>query len=98
VIRYEDLIKDQLGEIQKIAAFCRLDISEDKLQAIVANNSFEKKTGRNPGEEDIFSHQRKGLAGDWRHYFDERVAGKFIRKFGHILIETGYEKDYHWAD
>jgi len=98
LIRYEDLVKDDLEGIQKIVSFCRLDISEDRLKSVVEKNSFEKRTGRKPGDEDIFSHQRKGLVGDWRHYFDRQVARQFISKFGHILIETGYEKDYNWVD
>jgi len=96
LIRYEDLIANQIEEFQKIIDHCQISIPRAKLAEIVRNNSFETQAGRSPGEEDIHSHYRKGISGDWKNYFTDKVKEQFKQKFSTILIETGYEKDLAW--
>jgi hypothetical protein len=96
LIRYEDLNTDQHKNFKKILSFCSLDISDKALKQAIDKHSFEKRAGRKPGTEDVSSHHRKGIVGDWRNYFDPRVKEEFKRRFGELLIETGYEKDVYW--
>ncbi|MBI5934066.1 MAG: sulfotransferase domain-containing protein [Chloroflexi bacterium] len=96
LVRYEDLIADEQAWFAKIAEYCEMDISKSRLEEIVAKNSFSNKAGRKRGEEDASSHYRKGISGDWRNHFSDRLKEKFKQAYGQLLIETGYEKDLDW--
>jgi lipopolysaccharide transport system ATP-binding protein len=95
-LRYEDLIANEQQEFSKIIEYCQINISAKKLTEIVNNNSFNKRAGRNPGDEDVSSHFRKGVSGDWKNHFTDRIKTEFKQKFGQLLIDTGYEKDMNW--
>lgn len=95
-LRYEDLNANEYACFKKITAYCNIDIGEKDLEKAVALHSFEKRAGRKPGQEDINSHYRKGIVGDWRNHFDEKVTEIFKQRFGEILILSGYEKDFNW--
>ena len=96
LIRYEDLNANEYNMFHKIMASCGIEFSPSALEAAVDSHSFEKKAGRKKGQEDIASHHRKGIVGDWRNYFDEDVVAAFKERFGDVLILTGYENDYDW--
>lgn len=96
LVRYEDMIVNEMGQFEKIINHCEIDISEIQLREIVSRHSFVSRSGRKPGEEDISSHYRKGISGDWNNYFTDRIKAEFKQKFGQLLIETGYEKDLNW--
>ncbi|RJP84125.1 MAG: hypothetical protein C4518_19665 [Desulfobacteraceae bacterium] len=96
LIRYEDLIADEIGVFERIVDHCQIPVSRDRLHEIIRYNRFETVTGRQRGEENIQAHQRKGIAGDWRNYFSETIKNKFKARFGEVLIKTGYEKDLNW--
>ena len=42
------------------------------------------------------AHARKGIAGDWRNYFSDRVKQSFKTRYGGLLVATGYEQDLSW--
>ena len=96
LIRYEDLIADEIGGFEKIVDHCQIPVSRDRLHEIIHYNRFETVTGRRRGEEDVQAHQRKGISGDWRNYFSASVKKKFKKRFGDVLIKTGYESDLNW--
>ncbi|MEA5472539.1 sulfotransferase domain-containing protein [Spirulina sp. 06S082] len=96
LIKYEDLVNNQYETIETIMEHCQIDIERQRLQEIVKSHSFENKTGRKKGEEDIASHERKGIAGDWQNHFSEGIKEEFKQRFGTVLIQTGYEKDINW--
>ncbi len=96
IVRYEDLIADEFNWFCHILSYCDIDIDDAQLSHIVEMNSFANLSGRSPGTEDVKSHFRKGVVGDWKNYFDDRVKANFKKRFGHVLIETGYEKDFNW--
>ena len=96
LIRYEDLIADEISSFEKIVDHCQIPVSRERLHEIIKYNRFETVTGRCRGEEDILAHQRKGISGDWRNYFSASVKSKFKKRFGDVLIQTGYESDLDW--
>jgi len=64
---------------------------------IVDRNDFAKKTGgRRPGEEDVQSHYRKGVPGDWRNHFAEEHKEYVKKNLNGLLVKLGYEKDDTW--
>ena len=95
-VRYEDLIKDEHAGFKKIISYCDIQVSDATLKNAIALHSFAKRAGRKPGEEDVNSHHRKGISGDWQNYFDQKLTRQFKNWYGDILIRTGYEKDANW--
>ena len=97
VVKYEDLLQndeDILADV--LLRRCQLGVGREVLRDTVRANRFEAFSGRKPGDEDVTSHQRKGIAGDWRNHFTPRVTEVFKRRYGSVLIATGYEKDFKW--
>ena len=52
--------------------------------------------GREQGEEDVRSHYRKGVAGDWVNYFNREHRRNFKKNYNDLLIKLGYEKTSDW--
>lgn len=96
LIRYEELVANEYNTFQRIMDYCKVDVDKKHLRSIVASNSFETRTGRKPGQEDIMVHQRKGIVGDWRNHFTDQIKGEFKERYGDILIDTGYEENLNW--
>ncbi|XP_064624359.1 amine sulfotransferase-like [Lineus longissimus] len=83
-ITYEELHKDIIGSIKKIARFLQKDISEENLLRIAAfcsfknmknnktsNYSWLEETGLK-GKEEAF--MRKGKMGDWRNFYSSEMC------------------------
>lgn len=96
LVRYEDLVADEHHTFQRIMDYCQIRIAPERLHYLVADNTFTAMTGRQPGQEDIMAHARKGIVGDWRNYFTETMKAEFKSRYGKDLIATGYEKDLNW--
>jgi hypothetical protein len=72
-------------------------IPVERLLGIVYENDFSKKAGgRKPGEEDVKSHYRKGIAGDWRNQFNEEHKKFFKDHFNKLVVKLGYETNDKW--
>jgi Sulfotransferase domain len=98
LIRYEDLLERDLGVLERVLLDqCGLPVDRERFRQVVQANRFENLTrGRQRGHEDVAAHERKGVAGDWRNYFSDRIKQVFKDRFGALLIATGYEKDLDW--
>ena len=96
LVRYEDLLCDEDGTFERIVEHCQIDVTRRRLHEIIRRNNFEAITGRRRGDEDVTAHHRKGIAGDWRNYFTERIKARFKARFGDVLIRTGYEANLDW--
>ncbi|MGH7858702.1 MAG: sulfotransferase domain-containing protein [Candidatus Binatia bacterium] len=69
----------------------------ERLLGIVYENDFTRKSGgRKPGEEDVTSHYRKGVAGDWMNHFRPEHVAMFKKKYDDVLVKLGYENDDRW--
>jgi hypothetical protein len=67
------------------------------MEDVTARHSFEKLSGgREPGQEDVKSHYRKGVHGDWRNHFTPAITRRFKALYGDLLVVGGYEKDASW--
>ncbi len=98
VIRYEDLLDRDVEILETVLLDqCQLPTSRAKLREAVLANRFQQISGGRPrGCEDEAAHARKGIAGDWRNYFTDRVRRAFKTRFGGLLVATGYEQDLNW--
>lgn len=98
VILYRDLLDHDLEIFERVLIDeCELDVSRDTVRAAVLANRFKQMAGgRERGKENINVHLRKGIDGDWRNYFTERVTRAFKLRYGSLLIASGYEQDLNW--
>lgn len=72
-------------------------LSAEQLLQIVDRNSFSNLAGgRRKGEEDVKSHYRKGVAGDWRNHFTEELVQAFKDNYNDLLLRVGYESKPDW--
>lgn len=96
--RYEDLLERDEELFEEIfLEVCQLPLSCQQVREAVRQNRFEVRTrGRPRGIEDVYAHERKGVAGDWRNYFTEKVKEYVKSRYGSVLIATGYERDFRW--
>jgi hypothetical protein len=78
-------------------AMIRKKIPVDIVLGYIFQNRFSKITqGRNYGEEDVRSHYRKGVSGDWVNHFSPEHCRIFKEKYNDVLIKLGYEKSANW--
>lgn len=99
VLRYEDLIgRDVPLFTELLVARLGLPVSAERIAAAVTSQRFERVYHRKRGEEDVSSHGRKGVAGDWRNHFTPRLAQRFEELHGPLLAAGGYERDATWPE
>lgn len=75
----------------------RNKIPVDILLGYIFENRFSKiSKGRKKGEEDVRSHYRKGVAGDWVNHFSQEHCRFFKEEYNDLLTKLGYEKTSNW--
>jgi Sulfotransferase domain len=97
-IRYEDLLLQDIEILERVLLDeFGLGVPRERFREAVLANRFERLTGGRPrGSEDPAAHERKGVVGDWRNHFTDRVKASFKARYGELLIATGYERDLAW--
>jgi hypothetical protein len=98
ITRYEDLVERQVPAFRRLLVEeCGFPLAPQDVRRIVRRAEFERLSGGRPrGDEDVTSHYRKAVPGDWRGYFDESLKASFKDRWGEVLIESGYEDDSDW--
>ena len=96
VFRYEDLLATPYETFGQVFGYCGIDLPARKMRRIVDRNSFARRTWWRFGRESVRSHLRKGIAGDWRNHFCDRLTKLFKVHHGKALALAGYEKDDSW--
>ncbi len=97
IVKYEELLSDAPSAMDRAIRFVgKTPVSREKLQAVVDDFSFKKLTKRKPGDENKKSFLRKGIAGDWKNYFNQESIDLFKKLAGAELIKAGYEKNMDW--
>jgi hypothetical protein len=78
---------------------CRIEtVSPGAIANLVQSSRFQNLAGRRrPGQEDVRSHYRKGVAGDWVNHFTARHVEEFKRRYNDLLLKLGYEKNADWV-
>lgn len=96
IFRYEDLLADQYGVFKQILEHCEIDVPQRRQRSIVDRFSFRRRTWWRFGRENVRSHYRKGVVGDWRNHFDSELKQRFKHLYADSLIHAGYEKSSDW--
>lgn len=94
LFKFEDLTaSNNLETFAKLFQHCDILIPEDELRLLLKDFAFEQLAGgRKQGNENLHSHYRKGVSGEWKEYFDQ---GGLLRVFekatGDLVRRMGYE-------
>lgn len=93
LFRFEDLTgANQFASFQRLWKHCDIAMPDEELKDLLERNSFAALAGgREQGQEDVKSHLRKGVAGDWKNYFTPEVDQLFRETTGDLLQALGYE-------
>lgn len=96
-VKYEDLRGQPVAELLRVVyRLAGLSMDENTATRIVEEYSFERLTGRRPGQENSESFLRKGIVGDWKNYFSPEACKIFNYYAGRELVSLGYEEDHTW--
>ncbi len=92
IFKYEELLDDDIGVMSTILNdVCKLDIDPERLREVVVAHRFGQWTGgRERGVEDVHSHERKGVAGDWREKLSACLLDRFDQLYGELTLAAGY--------
>lgn len=97
-VTYEDMRANPQDTLIRL---CRelagVELRQSRVAEIVDKYSFEKQSGRLPGEADNASFVRKGVVGDWKNHFSHEAAEILEHYAGHELRLLGYEADNSWV-
>jgi len=100
-VRFDEMKADMTGTVRKICDYVGLyDVEDAEIRGLVDKYSFEKVTGRSRGEEGPMIRTgymfRKGVSGEWKNHFDDKMKNEFKNIYGDALIQLGYERDLSW--
>lgn len=91
LVKYEDLLAHTEEYLDKIIEFLDLKTDSKIIEKMVKNNQFKVLSGgRRSGEADNQSFFRKGIAGDWKNYFDQDDLDIFMEQAGDVMEQAGY--------
>lgn len=95
LFRYEDLVGAE-GEhwLGRLLDHCDVALPPDERRALLARYSFQALSGRQPGQEDLSSKMRKGVAGDWRNHFTPAVQAAFAEVTADLVTYMGYADEH----
>ncbi|MBE9594687.1 MAG: sulfotransferase domain-containing protein [Proteobacteria bacterium] len=98
LVSYEALVGHDSDKVfEDLFSHLQIDIPKDVLSELLKDYNFNSLSeGRKTGEEDIHSHYRKGISGDWKNYFDQQVTNEFKRITGDLVYILGYERNVRW--
>lgn len=94
VVRYEDLLDDVVAALSPAFEQLTGSPSDDDYLAVAKHRfDFQRKAGRERGQEDTSSFMRKGIAGDWRAHFSPEATDVFNHYAGTTLKLAGYDEE-----
>ncbi len=96
MIRYRDLHADTLRMMRRVFDHYEVGLSERRVRRIVEKHAFKTATGRESGQEDQRSFNRKGVVGDWVNHLTPAHKQKIKRIAGETLQRFGYAADDDW--
>lgn len=95
VTKFEELTSPENYDVfDTLFQHCQIDVPEAVLRQVLEDVKFENLAGRQRGEENVWSHFRKGIGGDWVNYFDDEVEQQFTDISGDLARYLGYESNH----
>jgi len=91
IFRFEELAKNDLLFLSLLFEYLEIKMPKQEVKALRDRHTFEHISGgRKQGEEDQYSHYRKGVVGDWKNYFDDEIMEHFKNKTKDLVATLGY--------
>lgn len=96
-LRYEEFMKDPASRLNKSLHEYGVELDESKIIGVAGKLNFSAfSDGRKRGDENVSSHFRKGIQGDYLNYFNGLHKAICKERIGQYLIDLGYERNYAW--
>jgi len=93
LVRYEDIVGTDFERFfRRIFEHCNVALPDKAFKALLNDYSFKQMTGRGQGVEDKSSKFRKGIAGDWKNHFTDKVETQFEKITGNLVTQLGYNQ------
>lgn len=96
-IRYEKLLENGHPELEKLYENMGLEYSRRKIKKIFKENEFKNFKRKS---DKSYLIPRKGIAGDWKNYFDDELKQIFKEEcngeWNRTLIKMNYENSSSW--
>ena len=96
-VTYEEMKEDMAETLKKIFDALGVESSNEIAQGCEDNSTFERMSGRPPGQEEPTAKARKGIVGDWKNYFTLVDGELFDALVGDQMQKMGYEADSSWV-
>jgi hypothetical protein len=92
IFSYEALTGERQFETwSELLKHCDIRMPDEVLREVLKDFAFSALTkGRERGSEDVTSHLRKGVQGDWRTHFTPAVESRFRAVTGDLVEQLGY--------
>lgn len=81
-IRYESMLDNFNDTVRQMFSPAGIHLDEEMLNMLKQRTSFSSISGRDAGNEDVDSHYRKGVPGDWKQYETPALRAKFHDVWG----------------
>jgi hypothetical protein len=89
--RFEDLTGPRRPiAVRNLLHHCGIGLSDSQLLTLLERHAFQRLAGRAAGTENIQSHYRKGIAGDWQNHFTEKNIAYFNQVTDDLVHVLGY--------
>lgn len=96
-ITYEEMKEDMSAALAQVFEAIGVEVSDEIAQKCTAATTFERMSGRPPGQEDPTAKTRKGIVGDWKNYFTLADGELFDALAGEQMQKVGYEPNSDWV-
>ena len=99
VIRYEDLLSDGVGQLERFCAFVGIERERELLEKVAQNSTFRKlsareKAGERASEKGPWDREatffRKGKSGAWASEMPEAIQEAFLAEAEPMMRRYGY--------
>jgi hypothetical protein len=101
LLRYEDMLRNQTGELSRIAAFLGIQATPELLARAIARSSADhmRQLEKSQSDEWIATKNRRkdipfvraAKAGHWRNHLPERSVARIEGAWGDLMSTLGYE-------
>lgn len=105
LLKYENLLFDTHKEIKELTEFINIQVTSKQIDYALNESSFknmqkiENTSGLNEtlekGDSNI-PFVRKGRSEQWKEEINEETKEIIKKKYGTMLIKTGYESSFRW--
>lgn len=91
IFRYEDLARGHKKFLKELFGHLDIALPRGEFSALARRHAFAgHAAGRRRGDEDISSHYRKGVSGDWRNHFGAELRAYLHDRLGARIEALGY--------